>query len=57
MRVCAYCLVYSLGAVLARLLGVRGGGDSMGGAFQKKLVGQNGSLTGCSAMLMYKTRI
>ena len=29
----------------------------MGGAFQKKLVGQNSSLTGCSAMLMYKTRI
>ena len=26
----------------------------MGGAFQKKFVGQNGSLTGCSAMLSYK---
>ena len=25
IRVCAYCLVYSLGAVLARLLGVRRG--------------------------------
>ena len=26
---------------------------SMGGAFQKKLVGQNGSLTGCSVTLRY----
>ena len=28
----------------------------MGGAFQEKLVGQNGSLTGCSAMLRYKNK-
>ena len=30
--------------------------ETMGGAFQKKLVGQNDSVTGCSAMLSYKTR-
>ena len=29
---------------------------SMGGAFQKKLVGQNESLTKCSTMLRSKTR-
>ena len=29
-------------------------GIGRGGAFQKKLVGQNGSLTGCSAILRYK---
>ena len=28
----------------------------MGGAFQEKLVGQNGPLTGCSAMLRYKNK-
>ena len=28
----------------------------MGGAFQEKLVGQNGSLTGCFAMLRYKNK-
>ena len=28
----------------------------MGGAIQKKLVGQNGSLSGCSAMLRYKNK-
>ena len=30
--------------------------ETMGGAFQKKFVGQNDSVTGCSAMLSYKTR-
>ena len=28
----------------------------MVGAFQKKLMGQNGSLTGCSAKEMYKNK-
>ena len=28
----------------------------MGGALQKKLVGQNGSLAGCSAILRYKNK-
>ena len=28
----------------------------MGGAFQEKLVGQNGPLTGCSAILRYKSK-
>ena len=28
----------------------------MGGAFQEKLVGRNGPLTGCSAMLRYKNK-
>ena len=28
----------------------------MGGAFQEKLVGQNGPLAGCSAMLKYKNK-
>ena len=33
-----------------------GGGQYMDGAFQTKLVGQNGSLAGCSAMLRYKNK-
>ena len=28
----------------------------MGGVFKKKLVGQNGTLTGCPAMLRYKKK-